>query len=184
MCKIERIGRIRRAGRPDFAALEIKTAKCVLKKWMKVPRKTALSGGLFENTDVKNGSAMSNGERVYWRGKMKGFLVMYFILKQCYELCGEESLGIFLGEISPELWGNGMPIDRALLDDWISFFENRSMQKDCFTAAIRIFLCQYEGEGGFDFSHTKRLLPDIPQRIYDHAVLEMKRMYSSFQYDF
>ena len=31
MCKIERIGRIRRAGRLGFAALEIKTAKCALK---------------------------------------------------------------------------------------------------------------------------------------------------------
>ena len=60
---------------------------------------------------------------------------------------------------------------------------SRSMQKDCFTAAIRIFLGQYEGEGGFDFSNTKRLLRDIPQSMYDHAVLEMKRMYSSFQYD-
>ena len=49
---------------------------------------------------------------------MQSFLMFFYILDQCYEQCPENDLGGFLGSISPELWGDGKPMDKAVYNDW------------------------------------------------------------------
>ena len=41
----------------------------------------------------------------------------FYILDQSYGQCKEDDLGGFLGAISPELWGDGQPVDIAIFYD-------------------------------------------------------------------
>lgn len=50
--------------------------------------------------------------------KMKSFLIFFYILDQCYDQYMEDDLGGFLGAISPELWRDGQPADKAIYNDW------------------------------------------------------------------
>jgi len=56
--------------------------------------------------------------------KMESFLVLFYILDQCYEMCQENDLGGFLGMISPEMLEDGKPVDTAVYVDWKSFCTN------------------------------------------------------------
>lgn len=48
----------------------------------------------------------------------ESFLLFFYLLDQCYDICEEDDLGGFLGAISPELWGDEIPADLAILADW------------------------------------------------------------------
>ena len=44
-------------------------------------------------------------------------LDFFYILDQGYNQCKKDDLGGFLGAISPELWEDGQPADKAIFND-------------------------------------------------------------------
>ena len=102
---------------------------------------------------------------------MNSFLVLFYILDQCYTLCHEDDLGGFLGAISPELWNDGKPMDMAIYNDWKAQNEGVLFDKDNALDQIMAFLTRYEKQFGFDFSETKKTLKnDISRKQIENAI--------------
>lgn len=58
---------------------------------------------------------------------MKNYLICYYILQQVMFETLEEDLSVLLTKISPELWENGKPADKALFDTWSSIIDADKM---------------------------------------------------------
>ncbi len=114
---------------------------------------------------------------------MQSFLMMFYILDMCFDQCPEDSLGGFLGAVSPELWGDGQPADKAVLHDWeqISLPETISTQN--IVEKICEFLMCYEKQFGLDFSQTKRwLISQTNNTVIKKAEDKTSYMYKIFNY--
>ena len=116
---------------------------------------------------------------------MQSFLIFFFILDQGYNQCKGDELGGFLGAISPEIWGDGQPVDKAVLNDWKKFNNSEAVDINNITEKIYNFLVYYEQEFGYNFSETKQWLLTISDDIivkkaYDKAQL----MHQKFQCNF
>ena len=114
---------------------------------------------------------------------MESFLMMFYILDQCFDYSSEESLGGLLGAISPELWEDGYPADRAILFDWESISPPETITTQNIAKRICDFLEHYEKQFGFSFSQTKQQL--LLQKTDEFVVKAVKRtaeMYEKFEY--
>ena len=49
---------------------------------------------------------------------MLTFLMFFYLMDECYDKCQDDDLGMFLSSISPEVWGDGMPTERCVYEDW------------------------------------------------------------------
>lgn len=85
---------------------------------------------------------------------MRSFLQFFHLLDAHFFEPGEhdEALGPFLGMISPNLWTDGLPADRAILNDWIKAYGEDPMDEESLLRASVEFLRSYEKY--FDFSRT------------------------------
>lgn len=115
---------------------------------------------------------------------MQSFLIFFYILNQSYDPCKKDDIGGFLGAISPELWEDGQPVDKAIFYDWQKFSNPKTVDKTNIMERIYIFLEYYEKEFGFDFSETKQWFLNIEneaviEKAYDYTEL----MYQKFRYD-
>ena len=115
---------------------------------------------------------------------MQSFLIFFYILDQGYNQCKEDDLGGFLGAISPELWGDGQPADKAIFNDWQKISNPKAVDVNNIVERTYTFLGYYEQEFGFNFSETKQWLlqatkESVVKKAYDKAQL----MYQKFQYD-
>ena len=115
---------------------------------------------------------------------MQSFLIFFYILNQSYDPCKKDDIGGFLGAISPELWEDGQPVDKAIFYDWQKFSNPKTVDKTNIMDWIYIFLEYYEKEFGFDFSETKQWFLNIEneaviEKAYDYTEL----MYQKFRYD-
>ena len=88
----------------------------------------------------------------------KSFLLFFYLLDQCYDICKEDDLGGFLGAISPELLFDGIPADLAILADWEEFNHSISIDDENIIQRAYDFLNSYESQFGFNFYKTKNLL--------------------------
>lgn len=114
---------------------------------------------------------------------MQSFLTFFYILDQGYNNCKNDDLGGFLGAISPEIWEDGNPIDKAVLNDWEKFSNPETVDKSNIKEKIYTFLEYYEQEFGFDFSKTKQwILTTANETIVEKAYDESKLMYQKFRY--
>ena len=84
------------------------------------------------------------------------FLIFFYILDQSYEQCKEDDLGGFLGAISPELWADGVPMDKAIFNDWQRVCNPEMIDEKNILEKTYIFLDYYEKAFGFNFSKTKQ----------------------------
>lgn len=113
---------------------------------------------------------------------MESFLVFFYILDQCYDICLENDLGGFLGSISPELWENGKPIDPAIYNDWKLQNGGKKIDEINIIKIIYDFLEFYEKRFGFNFVQTKNtLINNITNDIIKNAIeyaRHMNRLYS------
>ena len=88
---------------------------------------------------------------------MQSFLMFFYILDQCYEQCPENDLGGFLGSISPELWEDGKPMDKAVYNDWKDRNDVALLNNQNIISATLDFLQFYQTKFGFDFSKTQTI---------------------------
>lgn len=116
--------------------------------------------------------------------KMQSFLIMFYILDQCYDQSGkDEHLGGFLGMISPELWGDGCPIDQVVFNDWTEMSKPETMDRNNILDRIYSFLEYYEKEEGFAFPETKHwLLTMADEIIIEKACEKSHFMYQKYGY--
>ena len=91
------------------------------------------------------------------------YIYIYKVLDYCYSVCEENDLGGLLGELSPDIFEDGLPADMATYDDWI---EVASKHDDLKTAII-CFLENYEKVYGFCFYKTKQCLSSIDNKLLD-----------------
>lgn len=114
---------------------------------------------------------------------MQSFLMFFYILDQCYDICSEYDLGGFLGAISPELWEDGIPIDKAIVKDWQEFSKPETIDKYNIIRKTYDFLNFYEEKFGLKFSKTKQLLiTSKDQNIVENAITKTRQMYQRFDY--
>ena len=83
---------------------------------------------------------------------MNSFLIFFYLLDQCYDLCREDDLGGFLGSISPEILDDGLPADIAVFHDWEVEKNEPILEKSI------VFLERYEKKYGYSFKETKEIL--------------------------
>lgn len=115
---------------------------------------------------------------------MQSFLIFFYILDQAYHQCKEDDLGGFLGAISPELWEDGRPIDKAILNDWQKISNPETVDVNNIIERAYAFLGYYEQEFGFNFSKTKQwLLTTANKAVVEKAYDETQLLYQKFQYD-
>lgn len=125
---------------------------------------------------------------------MQSFLIFYYILDQGYYECEEyykyEDNGIrygelscFLSAISPEIWGDGQPMDKTVLDEWEEFSNPKEVDMNNIMEKTYAFLDYYGEKFDYDFSGIKQCLlatadNTTVQKAYDKSQL----MYQEFQY--
>lgn len=88
----------------------------------------------------------------------RSFLVFFYIVDKGYNQCKEDDLGGFLGAISPEIWEDGKPIDKAIYNDWLKFCKPKIINENNIIKRTYDFFGYYEKKIEFDFSKTKRWL--------------------------
>lgn len=114
---------------------------------------------------------------------MQSFLIFFYILDQGYNKCKNDDLGGFLGAISPEIWEDGQPIDKAVFSDWEKICNSETVNMNNIIGKTYAFLEYYEREFGYNFSETKQWLLTIANEIIvGKAYAESKLMYEKFQY--
>lgn len=115
---------------------------------------------------------------------MQSFLILFYILDQGFNQCKDDDLGGFLGAISPELCGDGQPVDKAIFNDWEKMSNSESIDIHNIMEKVYTFLGYYEQEFGYDFSETKQWILTIDdEAIVEKAYDEAQLMYQKFQYD-
>lgn len=114
---------------------------------------------------------------------MQSFLMFFYILDQCYEQCPND-LGGFLGAISPELWEEGKPMDKAVYIDWKDQNDAALLNSRNIINAILDFLRFYQTKFGFDFSKTQIILENIVGiEMLEKAAIKTDLMYQKHNYD-
>jgi len=114
---------------------------------------------------------------------MQSFLMFFYILDQCYDLCEEDDLGRLLGIISPELWQDGRPIDEAVLEEWKQRNAMIEVNDKNIINLTHSFLCYYEQRYGYNFSNTKLVLSKVNEfQIIKKSKDKMQEMYQKYQY--
>lgn len=115
---------------------------------------------------------------------MQSFLMFFYILDQCYEQCPEKDLGGFLGAISPELWGDGEPMDKAVYNEWKDKNDIALLNNQNIINATLDFLRFYQIKSGFDFSKTQSILENTEGiEMLEKAVAKTDLMYQKYNYD-
>ena len=114
---------------------------------------------------------------------MKSFLMFFYILDQCYADCKGDDLGAFLGAISPEIWADGYPADKAILNDWKELNRRQKISEKNILENTYDFLTYYELHFGFDFSETKPYLKEkLTNQIIKNALQKSCIIYEKHHY--
>ena len=115
---------------------------------------------------------------------VESFLVFFYILDQGYFFPLEENdLGGFLGVISPELWGDGLPIDVAIFYDWRKNIISKKIDEKNIIETAYDFLSYYEKEYGYDFTKTKQwLITTANKEVVKKAIQKSEIMYQKYDY--
>lgn len=95
---------------------------------------------------------------------MQSFLMFFYILDQCYEQCQEGDLGGFLGAISPEIWEDGQPMDKAIFNDWKNYSQVGLIDFENIIEKTLDFLEIYENNYGMNFKKTKDYLISLTNK--------------------
>ena len=115
---------------------------------------------------------------------IQSFLMFFYILDQCYEQCPENDLGGFLGDISPELWEDGKPMDKAVYNDWKDQNDAALLNSQNIINAALDFLQFYQTKFGFDFSKTQIILENTAGiEMLEKAAAKTDLMYQKHNYD-
>lgn len=115
--------------------------------------------------------------------KHQSFLIFFYIFDQGYNKCKNDDLGGFLGAISPEIWEDGQPMDKAVFNDWGKISNPETVDMNSIMEKTYSFLEYYERQFGYNFSETKQwLLTTDNETIVGKAYEEAQLMYQKFQY--
>ena len=115
---------------------------------------------------------------------MQSFLMFFYILDQCYGLYPEDDLGSFLGAVSPELWGDGKPMDKAVYQDWQDRNQMDCLNDQNIVKAVLDFLSYYQEKFGLDFSRTKLMLQKHADNgLVRKAADKTEMMYQKYKYE-
>lgn len=98
---------------------------------------------------------------------MYDFLICFYVLDYCFfenriNMMKEDDLGVLLGEMDPNMTEDGMPIDRAVLDDW-NYIVQISIEPSNDTEFITLidnFLKFYEENEGFSFPLARKVIKE------------------------
>lgn len=114
---------------------------------------------------------------------MQSFYMFFYVLHQIFEQCKEDNLGGFLGAISPELFLDALPMDRAILMDWMDFNDAETVSKGNIIKRTFDFLNYYEERFGDNFSQAKtELMNNMGNKeIVDRAYELSQLMYEKYE---
>lgn len=69
----------------------------------------------------------------------KEFWLLFLLLDRCYTHCQEDGLGILLGALNPQIWADGLPADRADLEEWEDTHRDSDLRRNAFLTRIIAF---------------------------------------------
>ena len=89
-----------------------------------------------------------------------------------------------MGSISPELWEDGKPIDKAVYNDWKARNNITLLNRQNIINAILDFLQYYQSKFGLDFSKTQSILKNTDGiEMIDMAMAKTDLMYQKYNYN-
>lgn len=114
---------------------------------------------------------------------MESFLVCFYILDHCYFIDYEDDLGGILGAMSPDLMLDGLPIDKAFLDDWRKLDKQQPNSNAEILKKVDSFLDYYEKQYDFSFTETRKLLrSDRLLNFVDTAKIRARETCKKYDY--
>lgn len=135
--------------------------------------------------EYRNGIKKTIGDSKSMK-EMESFLMMFYILDQCYWRYQEYELGDlggFLGSISPEIWEDAYPIDMAKYIDWKKMNPPDTVNSQNIVKKIYKFLHVYEKEYGYRFGETKECLSKIElEDVLDNIYEKVQKMYEKYKF--
>lgn len=103
------------------------------------------------------------------------FWILFVLLERCYfstRTLETDGLGGLLGALSPELWADGLPADKALLDDWDALRDTASPAQAAMLRRIGLFIDRYADGFAFSAEAVRHWLADLTPEQYDDALRE------------
>lgn len=100
------------------------------------------------------------------------FWILFVLLERCYfstRTVETDGLGGLLGALSPELWVDGLPADKAMLDDWGALPDTGSPAQAAMLHRIGLFIDHYADGFAFSAKAVRRWLADLTPGQYDDA---------------
>lgn len=88
------------------------------------------------------------------------YLILFEILDDCYRRGANDDLPALLGEMSPNIFADGMPADTMVYDDWRLKCQNMNGSLEWKQAIVNL-LEEYEWKFHFCFEETKKILNEI-----------------------
>ena len=116
---------------------------------------------------------------------MESFLMMYFIVDQCYWKEPEDPMAIFLGEISPYLLIDGRPFDTSVYKKRKEQVPINKLTDKNIMQYIYPFISGYQKEFGSDtaFQNTLKHLKEVDEKMIKEAEIKTKEAYNKYHYD-
>lgn len=103
------------------------------------------------------------------------YLMLFYLLDYCYQNnCTDEDLPPLLGAMDPYLWGDDMPMDRAIYDEW-SQKSNFIKTTHHLKQAVIEFLESYERNYDFNFKETKIMLNSLSDKEIDDIIAKIEK---------
>lgn len=119
---------------------------------------------------------------------MESFLMMYFIVEQCYWKDQEDAMAIFLGESSITYpFADGRPADKANFDAWKKSISIpiKDLTSENILQYIYSFLEDYQKEygSGKPFEKTLKRLKEVSEKDIREAEIKTQEAYNKYHYD-
>ena len=91
------------------------------------------------------------------------FWFLYTVLDDCYFKCYEDDLGGLCGELSPDIWADGLPVDMATVEDWYAVCKAQGYCEQNAVDCVLLFLESYEKDFGFSLKKAKELIRGLTE---------------------
>lgn len=106
------------------------------------------------------------------------FWILFVLLERCYfstRTVETDGLGGLLGALSPELWADGLPADKAMLDDWDALPDADTLTQTAMIRRIGLFVSRYADGFAFSAEAVQRWLAGLTSEQYEDVRREAAR---------
>lgn len=114
---------------------------------------------------------------------IESFLMAFYIMDACYDVCKEDDLGMFLSMISPELWSDGLPADKEMYKDWKKMVQHTEVTDENIIEQCLAYLQLYRRSLNLRIPETEQFLKtQVTKRLIEWAQNAAQKKCEKHQY--